>query len=54
MIVLGAMDVGVENCALVENGLEYFSVLYICLSSNSQFYPLLLPMFYIPELCGPE
>ena len=48
VIILGAMAVAAENCAILGNGLEDFDVLYRFLSSNVQFLPLLVLMFYIP------
>ena len=54
MIVMGVMDVAVENGALVENVLKYSSVFYFCLSSNVQFLPLIVSTFYIPTLHGPK
>ena len=53
-IVLGAMAVSDENYALVENSLEDSAFLYIFLLSNIQFSPLLVSMFYILALRGPE
>ena len=54
MIVLGEMTVAAEHFALMENGLEDSAALYSFLSSNVQLSPLLVSMFYIPALCGPE
>ena len=54
IIVLGAMDVATENCALVVNGIEDSAAIYIFLSSNVQLSPLIVSMFYIPILRGPE
>ena len=52
MIVLGAMDVAAENCALVENGLEDSAIVYSFFSSNVQLSPLLVSIFYISTLRG--
>ena len=53
-ILLGEIDVSIENFALVGNGLGYSAVFYSLLSLKVQLFTLLVTLFYIPALCGPK